>query len=188
MFLNQMFCTQIKSSPVVQSWFKSNLDLDLPITAKSPKRWLKMWICQFLHTATQNKASCEVSLWPTLPKKIMQNGSRSPFSWATSTFQWLFKFFYFAIKSRLALWRPFGWDGNHPPFRGCIETFLPENCTVFKRVTAEDWFFSVTVSIFVPVSQFSIHLMIIGRLFSPTNQWQFCTFGMLYVFLPLTDD
>jgi len=32
MFPNQIFCTQIESSPVIQSWFKSNHDLDLPIT------------------------------------------------------------------------------------------------------------------------------------------------------------
>ena len=35
MFLNQIFCTQIKSSPVIQSWFKSNHDLVLPITGIS---------------------------------------------------------------------------------------------------------------------------------------------------------
>ena len=32
MFLNEIFCTQIKSSSVIQSWFKSNHDLDLSIT------------------------------------------------------------------------------------------------------------------------------------------------------------
>jgi len=36
MFPIQIFCTQIKSSPVIQSWFKSNRDLDLPITALYP--------------------------------------------------------------------------------------------------------------------------------------------------------
>jgi len=34
MIPNQIFCTQIKSSPVIQSWFKSNHDLDLSITAR----------------------------------------------------------------------------------------------------------------------------------------------------------
>jgi len=38
MFLNQIFCTQIKSSPVIQSWFKSNHYLDLLITAAKGTR------------------------------------------------------------------------------------------------------------------------------------------------------
>ena len=32
MFPNQIFCTQIKSSPVIQSRFKSNRDLDLSMS------------------------------------------------------------------------------------------------------------------------------------------------------------
>jgi len=36
MFSNQIFCTEIKSPNVIQSWFKSNHDLASPIPDEKP--------------------------------------------------------------------------------------------------------------------------------------------------------